>query len=57
MVRLQTLRCGCKVEGCGVQCIGSDVLLDDWISYDIFEIECDVCGKFYLEVADCLTTR
>ena len=53
MVLLQTLRCGCKVEGCGVQCLGEVNL--DYFDYVLFEIECDECGGFYIEAIDTLT--
>ena len=49
----QILRCGCKVEGCGVQCLGEVNL--DFFDYTLFEIECDECGVFYIEAIDNLT--
>ena len=53
VVLLQTLRCGCKVEGCGVQCLGEVNL--GLFDYLLFEIECDKCGEFYIDVIDTLT--
>ena len=45
--------CGCRDDGCGVQCFGEVNL--DYFDYWIFEMECGLCGGTWFEI-DCHET-